>query len=94
MTCANSCINDVYEKLCKIMRHPQEFGLGESVPDPLANALEGVLCTLSQIQMEQVFDEKGDLAAELSQDADTPSSGCAADNGGSTAVKVCEFCER
>jgi hypothetical protein len=94
MTCTNGRINDVYRKLCRIMRHPQEFGLGGSVPDPLANALEGVLSTLSQIQLEQVFNEKGDLAAELSQDADTPSSECSADNGGSTALKVTEFCAR
>lgn len=81
MTCANSCINDVYERLCRILRHPHEFGLGENVPEPLVNALEGVLCTLSQIQMEQALDETGDLAAELSQDADQPSTVCSADNG-------------
>ena len=88
MTCANSCINgsinDVYRKLCRIMRYPQEFGLGETAPEPLVNALEGVLCTLGQIQMEQALDEKGDLTAELSQDADKPSTVCSADNGAPT----------
>jgi hypothetical protein len=74
MTCIDSRINELYGNLCKIMRHPQDFGLGQRIPEPLANALEGVLCTLNQIQMEQALDEKGDLAAELSQDADSPSS--------------------
>lgn len=94
MTCTNRWTNEAYEKLCKVMRHPQEFGLGERVPESLANALEGVLCTLSEVLMEQAFDDKEDLAAELSQDADKPSSASSADEGGSTAVKVSEFCER
>lgn len=94
LTYTNRCINDAYEKLCKIMRHPQEFGLGERVPESLANTLEGVLCTLSRILMEQAFDEKADLAAELSQDADKPSAGCPGYEDGSMAVKVSELCAR
>jgi hypothetical protein len=88
----NKSINDVYTNLCKIIRNPQEFGLGQSVPEPLANALKRVLCTLSQIQMGQAFDEEGDLANELSQDADRPLLGRATDNCGSTVVKVNELC--
>jgi hypothetical protein len=75
MTCTNGRINDIYKTLCNITRNPRDFGLGESVPGSLADALEGVLCTLSQIQREQVFDEGGDMAAGLSQDADRPSVG-------------------
>ena len=74
MPCTDDRINELYGNLCKIVRHPQEFGLGQTIPEPLATALEGALCTLNQMEMEQAFDEKGDLAAELSQDADSPSS--------------------
>ena len=94
MPCIDGRINELYANLCKIMRYPHEFGLGQRIPEPLANALEGALCTLNQIQMEQAFDEKGDLAAELSQDADSPSSERSAMSSRSTVVKVNDFCER
>jgi hypothetical protein len=76
MTSTDRRINDVYTNLCKIVRNPHEYGLGRRVPEPLSKALEGVLCTLAQIQTEQLFADQGDLAAELSQGADKPSSTC------------------
>lgn len=88
MPCTNGRISEVYAQLCSIMRNPQDFGLSETIPEPLHNALARVLCTLSQIEREKVFDDKGDLEIELSQDADQPSSQCSAENCGLTLVKA------
>lgn len=70
MTCADSRLQKIYRDLCKVMRYPHEFGLGDIVPLPLANVLEETLSTLSAILQERGVDKGGDLDAELSQDAD------------------------
>jgi hemerythrin-like domain-containing protein len=57
MTRADSGMQDVYSTLCKITRYPEPFGLGRSVPEPLAKVLEEMLSELSQIQGEQVSDK-------------------------------------
>jgi hypothetical protein len=67
-------LQEVYLGLCRILRYPEVYGLGPSVPLPLATSLEGILTKVGQVS------EKGgeklsceDLATELSQDADNPS---------------------
>jgi hypothetical protein len=72
MICTNTSIQDVYMTLSKIMRYPQQFGLGQNVPEPLAKALEGVLSKLCQFQMEPALNEMAGLAHELSQDTNQP----------------------
>jgi len=69
MTCTDGRLQGIYRDLCKVMRYPHEFGLGDAVPLPLANVLERTLSVLSVIQQEGAVD-KGELEAELSQDAD------------------------
>ena len=94
MTSTDKRLDGVYTTLCKIVKNPYDFGLGRRVPEPLSKALEGVLCTLAQIQTERIFADEGDLAAELSQDADRPSSRSSAGKDGSRVVKANEFSTR
>ena len=71
MACTDSRLQEIYSDLCKVMRYPHEFGLGDTVPLPLAIVLEGTLSTLSAILQESAVD-KGDLGAEFSQNANQP----------------------
>ena len=71
MTCTDSRLQEIYSDLCNVMRYPHEFGLGDIVPLPLANVLEGTLSTLSGILQESAIDNC-DLETELSQDTDQP----------------------
>jgi hypothetical protein len=71
MKVAVNRLHDVYGKLASILHRPEVFGLGESVPQPLALALEGTLQTLGQIIFEEEEPSaEEDLEQELSQDAD------------------------
>lgn len=70
---ASNQLREVYLGLCRILRYPEAYGLGPSVPQPLATSLETMLARLGQISGEG--EEKlscEDLATELSQDADSP----------------------
>jgi hypothetical protein len=62
-------LQQVYSCLAQILHRPQVFGLGLSVPQPLADSLEAMLGTLGRA-MEEEETPGEDLAAELSQDAD------------------------
>jgi hypothetical protein len=64
-------IQEVYAGLGKILENPQAFGLGEHVPNALAEHLESLRRMLQQAQTELCdMPSEGDLAFELSQDAD------------------------
>jgi hypothetical protein len=62
-------LQQVYEKLAQILQRPEAFGLGPTVPQPLADSLQATLGTLGRAVEEEKCPEE-DLAAELSQDAD------------------------
>lgn len=64
-------LQQVYASLGEILEHPQSFGLGQHVPRLLAERLESIRRMLQE-GMSEVEEEEpdGDLAAELSEDAD------------------------
>jgi hypothetical protein len=64
-------VNDVYDRLGSILKRPDAFGLGAIIPQPLADAIEDMLRTLGQVnvQREEPIVEEN-LEEELSQDAD------------------------
>lgn len=62
-------VQEAYRSLCRVMRHPQNYGLGPHVPPALAHVLEETLCTLSEITQERVL-VNGTLEAELFLEAD------------------------
>ncbi len=62
-------VYQVSARLASILERPEVFGLGPSVPQPLANALKGMIRTLGEATDEQ--DDpipEDDLERELSQD--------------------------
>lgn len=64
-------LQEVYAKLGEVLNNPYAFGLGDSVPRPLAEFLCAIRQTLALIlkaQQEETVPD--DLEAELSQDAD------------------------
>jgi hypothetical protein len=66
-------LQEVYTGMCQVMRCPQAFGLGNSVPTPLARSMERWLRTFGEIMQEECEVSRNrseDLEAELSQDAD------------------------
>lgn len=69
MTSKPKELQQVYSRLGQILQRPQVFGLGSSVPRPLADSLEAMLGTLGRA-MEEGETPEEDLAAELSQDSD------------------------
>lgn len=69
-------LEEAYTSLCKILRDPHEFGLGVDVPPSLVDQLEKTLGLLSEVMDAPTLGaSNGDLAAELSQDADHPRQG-------------------
>lgn len=64
-------IQEVYAKLGDVLDNPRAFGLGNTVPGPLAESLRAMRQKLGAVLKEQE-EETGsdDLEAELSQDAD------------------------
>jgi hypothetical protein len=74
MTPAANYVNGVYARLASILQRPEVFGLGPEVPQPLADALEGMMQTLGQAFDEDSATSQDDLEDELSQDADRVAS--------------------
>lgn len=74
MTDMSTQIKEVYTGLSQILQSPEAFGLGQSVPEPLANRVETTLRKLGEVlkECEEEATPEVDLAAELSQDADRP----------------------
>jgi hypothetical protein len=74
MTDVSTQIKEVYTALSQILQSPEAFGLGQSVPEPLANRVETTLRKLGEVlkECEEEATPEVDLAAELSQDADRP----------------------
>lgn len=74
MTDVSAQIKEVYTGLSQILQSPEAFGLGQSVPEPLANRVETTLRKLRAVlkECEEEATPEVDLAAELSQDADRP----------------------
>lgn len=70
MTPAANYVHEVYARLGSILQRPESFGLGPDVPQPLAEALEGMMRSLGQALDEELVPSKDDLEEELSQDAD------------------------
>ena len=71
MVGTNGHICDVYGRLAAILRRPEAFGLGPTIPQPLADALEEMLETLGEVMEEEDYQTSEDrLEQELSQDAD------------------------
>ncbi len=65
----------VYKDLGRVLDSPESFGLGERAPTPLVNALTAMRKNLREELIElKLWTTADDLAAELSQDADTPVS--------------------
>jgi len=66
-------LRKTYRELGQVLRRPEVFGLGQTVPKPLADCLEATLGVLDQA-IDEVEEETPDhdLAVELSQDADRP----------------------
>jgi len=64
-------LREVYAELGQILDRPQAFGLGQCVPQPLADRLESVRRMLQEAAKEEgpVYPDD-DLVLELSQDAD------------------------
>jgi hypothetical protein len=55
-----------------VLDSPQAFGLGHSIPQPLADSLQAMRMRLGQaLQKEDYETTPDDLEAELSQDADS-----------------------
>ena len=70
-------IREVYTELGQVLDSPQAFGLGQYVPQPLADRLESMRRMLEEAGREQgPVSPDDDLANELSQDADRPSFHC------------------
>ena len=64
-------IQEVYTELGQVLDSPQAFGLGQHVPQPLADRLESMRRMLEEAKREQEpVSPDDDLASELSQDAD------------------------
>jgi hypothetical protein len=71
-------IHEVYTELGQVLDSPQAFGLGQHVPQPLADRLQSLRRMLQEAGKEQPpVSPDDDLAKELSQDADRPSFECA-----------------
>ena len=71
MTLCADHMSQAYTRLASILRRPEVFGLGPDVPQPLENALEGIMRTLGQaIAEEGQSIPQDDLEEELHQDAD------------------------
>lgn len=68
-------LHEIYTGMCRVLRYPDAYGLGENVPQPLADRLESWLGILDKMMLEQgkvVESTNTGLEAELSQDADNP----------------------
>jgi hypothetical protein len=64
-------IREVYTELGQVLDAPWAFGLGQHVPQPLADRLESMRRMLEEAAREQgPVSPDDDLASELSQDAD------------------------
>jgi hypothetical protein len=64
-------IREVYTQLGQVLDSPQAFGLGQRVPQPLADRLESMRRMLEEAGREQgPVSPDDDLASELSLDAD------------------------
>lgn len=71
MTARTDRLNEVYVRLSTILQRPEVFGLDANVPQPLTDALQGIMRTLGQaIEQEKQTVVYDDLEQELSQDAD------------------------
>jgi hypothetical protein len=71
MTLSTNYLNEAYARLACILQRPEIFGLGATVPQPLANALEGAMGSLGRAidEEDQAIPEET-LEEELHQDAD------------------------
>lgn len=69
MTPSADELQQIYVKLAQILQRPEAFGLGPTVPQPLADSLQAILGMLGQAVEEEKNPEE-DLASELAQDAD------------------------
>lgn len=68
-------LREIYTDICRVLRYPHVYGLGESVPKPLTDRLEAWLRILDEMMLDQrkVADSTNpDLEVELSQDSDNP----------------------
>jgi hypothetical protein len=64
-------LQQVYTELGQVLDSPQAFGLGQHVPQPLADRLESMRRMLREAATERAsVSLDDDLAGELSQDAD------------------------
>lgn len=74
MTEISTQIKEVYTGLSQTLQSPEAFGLGQSVPEPLANRVQTALRKLGEVlnEYEEEAAPEVDLAAELSRDADRP----------------------
>ena len=65
-------VKQVYRDLGKVLDNPESFGLGQRAPKPLVNALTGMRQKLREelVELKQ-WPSGNELAADLSQDADT-----------------------
>ena len=71
MASAACQLQEVYAKLGEVLDCPYAFGLGDTVPQPLAEALYAMRQTLGvTLNAHQEETCPDDLEAELSQDAD------------------------
>ena len=52
MTDISTQIKEVYTGLSQILQSPEAFGLGQSVPEPLANRVETTLRKLGEVLKE------------------------------------------
>ncbi len=67
-----SQLQEIYNTLGEVLACPGKFGLGGSVPKPLAASLQAMRQTLKRALKEgQEETAAEDLEAELSQDADS-----------------------
>lgn len=70
-------IRKVYTELGQVLDSPQAFGLGQYVPQPLADRLESMRRMLEEAGANKTpVSSDDDLANELSQDADRRSFQC------------------
>lgn len=71
----DSRLQEIYTGICRVLRYPHEYGLGESVPQALVDRLEIWLSLLNEILQQEAkvpYSPNGELETELSQDADSP----------------------